>query len=452
MSSDQGQSGGAEQRRFARVPIKLDALIAIGTNDPVACTIRDFCVGGMFVTADPAAYASVPPDTPAILYFALIVGGEKQDYQVRLVIARAVAKGIGVSFADPEPQTLDVLSQLAAPMGMPTLPENAAEIGRSQEGFAPEFALVEAPLKALITESVKTICERFLERVDDVLFLSARDAGNNADETRYLDGQRELRGRQEIVRDEVPQKVALGVSILGNPRSDQDKESKAPGLSGLSLIEKDEFEEFLAVSEIVSELEPEFSEDLFQLGRRMTYLANREIDVSAIPIGPGVMCNAIADSLKGLQSDQPVVSKVYKMLHESMSKDLGEMYQAVNALLIEHAILPVIDKDTPVLKRRSSAATGFDAPVADALDDTLGQPATPVEEQFSDLMPSPDAYRGQPSGHVVSAPPAYPQGGVQAAPPAYPQGGVQAAPPAYPQGGVQAAPPAHPQGGEPCPI
>ena len=118
MSTNQGQSGGAEQRRYARVPIELDGLIAIDGQAPVACTVRDFCVGGMFISADPAVYASVQPQTPAVLYFALIVGGEKHDYQVQLTIARAVAKGMGVSFANPEPATLELLSQLAAPEGI----------------------------------------------------------------------------------------------------------------------------------------------------------------------------------------------------------------------------------------------------------------------------------------------------------------------------------------------
>jgi hypothetical protein len=217
MSSDQGQSGGVEHRRFARVPIQLDGLISIGGKEPVPCAVRDFCVGGMFVTADPAAYASAASNTPAVLYFALIVGGEKQDYQVNLVVARAVARGIGVSFADPEPQTLDLLSQLAAPAGMPTLPESSADVDRSQQDFAAEFAVVQEPLQALIADSVSNLCKKFLERVDDDLFLSARDAGNNVDETRYLDGQRELRGRHDLVLEKVPEKIALGVSILGNP-------------------------------------------------------------------------------------------------------------------------------------------------------------------------------------------------------------------------------------------
>ena len=38
----------------------------------------------------------------------------------------------------------------------------------------------------------------------------------------------------------------------------------------MSLIDKDEFEEFLTVSQLVSDLEPRFKEDLFKLERRFS--------------------------------------------------------------------------------------------------------------------------------------------------------------------------------------
>ncbi len=84
-------------------------------------------------------------------------------------------------------------------------------------------------MQALIADSVSNLCKKFLERVDDDLFLSARDAGNNVDETRYLDGQRELRGRHDLVLEKVPEKIALGVSILvtraPNARKTGDQQS-----------------------------------------------------------------------------------------------------------------------------------------------------------------------------------------------------------------------------------
>ena len=56
MAAQQGQGGGIEQRRYVRVPINLEGLIGLHGRAPVPCTVRDFCAGGMFISADPAAY------------------------------------------------------------------------------------------------------------------------------------------------------------------------------------------------------------------------------------------------------------------------------------------------------------------------------------------------------------------------------------------------------------
>lgn len=489
MSAGQDNSGGAEQRRFVRVPINLDGLLVIGSGEAVPCTVRDYCVGGMFITADPAAYASVAPQTPAILYFALIVDGEKRDYQIELSIARAVAKGLGVSFVNPDDQTLGLLGQLAGAASTPT-EQHAA--GAAADA-APEFAELAADLCALVAEHFGNICETFIDRVDEKLFLAARDAGNNVDETRFLDGQREMRARQEDLRTRVPDIVVGGVRTLSNPFSDREKDAGSIGLSDLSLVEKDEFEDFLAVSEIVSELEPRFSEALFELGHRMSYLAGRNIDNSGLPVGPNVLCTAISDCIKGLQSERQVTTRIYQVLQQVMEQHLGDFYATVNGLLIDRGVIPVIDRSKPAVKRKQSAETGFGAEPE--------PPPVVEEDDLTDLMPGPEGYDGQtqiqqpspavhggaqvrrapspggaqvvpaapsvtgaaapaiatggapgnvapaPAAAGVAAPPPgsaglqqVPAGTVQAAPPgavtAAPPGAVQAAPP----GGVQAAP------------
>ena len=439
MTSGQRHSGGPEQRRFERLPINLDGLMSISGRAPVVCTVRDFCVGGMFISADPATYAAIKPRAPAVLYFALFVDGVKQDFQIQLVIARAVAKGLGVTFVNADAKALELLGHLAAASAPTAAPETAVEIGRTQQDFAAEFTVVVAPLTELVVAQVKQLCDRFLERADEALFLAARDAGNNVDQNRYLDGQREIRARQKRVRESVPARIETGVSILRNPLAEEDAEAAGGGPSDLSLVDKDEFEEFLVISEIVSELEPEFYDTLFALGRRFTYLANREIGLSALPVGPGVLCNAIAECLKGLQSDRRVIARVYKVLHEVMSANLGRFYDDLNKLLVEHGVLPVIEKDKPVLKKKPSAATGFDAPVSELEQSSPNL----VEDELADLMPGPEQYLGR----LAPSPAGYPPGSTGAVAPAYPPGMVSARPAAgYPQ--VAAATPTGPYRGQ----
>ncbi|MBX9609041.1 MAG: DUF1631 family protein [Gammaproteobacteria bacterium] len=449
MAAQQGQGGGIEQRRYVRVPINLEGLIGLHGRAPVPCTVRDFCAGGMFISVDPAAYAGLPPNANAMLFFALFVDGVKQDFQVRLSVARAVASGLGVSFVEPDQRALELLGALAAAHAPAPAPETASELGRTQQGFAPEFAGLIEPLKALCGQHVRQLCERFLERVDQVLFLAARDAGNNVDQNRYLDGQREVRGRQKRVREAVPAQIETGVAILRNPASETEQDAKALGLSDLALVDKDEFEEFLVISEMVSELEPEFSEPLLAVGRRLSYLANREVDLASNPVSPGALCNAVAECLKGLQSDRRVTARVYKVLHEVMSANLGRFYEELNALLVARGILPVIEKDKPVLKKRP--ASSFDAPAPEP------EQVAPVEQSDEDLlnlMPGPENYQGR---NVAPATRAGAPASLSAAPPtlsegAFPTGAPQP-PPGFgvPAQAVLSAAPSLPPGYAPAP-
>lgn len=423
MAAGYGQGSGAEQRRFARVPINLEGLIGIAGRAPVACTVRDFCVGGMFISADPAAYANLPANPSAVLFFALFVDGVKQDFQIHLEVARAVAKGIGVSFVNPDAKAVELLGHLAAASAPPPAPENSAALGRTQQRFAPEFATLSGPLAALCAEHVRRLCERFVARVDEVLFLAARDAGSNVDQTRLLDAQREIRGRKQRIIEAVPRRVETGVAILADPLAELEKDPKSVGLADLSLVDKEEFEEFLVISEMVSELEPEFTEPLFGLGRRFSYLANREVDLGSMPISPGVLCNAISDCLKGLQSDRRANARIYKVLHEVMSGNLGRLYDEVNAMLIERGILPVIEKDKPAPRKRAES-TGFDTPTPEPEAPVAAQPN---EEALLDLMPGPDNYQGRPPSYGGAPGPisAAPRSAVAPAMPSAPPAGYE---------------------------
>ena len=133
MTAGQGRGTSSEQRRYSRVPINLEGLIGIAGRPPVACTVRDFCVGGMFISADPQTYAALPAAAPAVLFFALFVDGVKQDFQIQLLIARSVARGIGVSFVNPDAKAVEMLGHLAAASAPAPPPANSAALGRTQE-------------------------------------------------------------------------------------------------------------------------------------------------------------------------------------------------------------------------------------------------------------------------------------------------------------------------------
>jgi hypothetical protein len=220
MNSNSAKSGageGAERRRYVRLPIKLEALVAIDGRPSVACTVRDFCVAGIFVAVSPQQLRLVKPQTSATLYFALVADGAQRDYQLTLTIFRVIGGGFGCGFENADPQTIALLQSLADSLNPTSSPQSPETILQTQSKFSPSFVDVQPPLSAMVVEMAQRTCDEFLREVNDALFLNARDAGNNFDETRFLDGQNEIRNRAENLTENIPRLLIKGVAILNSP-------------------------------------------------------------------------------------------------------------------------------------------------------------------------------------------------------------------------------------------
>ena len=441
---------GQERRRYARIPMSLEALISVSGRPPIACTIKDFCVAGMFIQTDERQLRFINMHDKATLYFALVVGGERKDLQLKLLVCRVIATGIGVAFQDPDPKTIGMLQGLATLNAPP--PSSADAMSDTQKRFAPEFGRILPRLSALVSSTAQLMAEDVVRQVGDAFFAAARDAKSNRDTTLFTDAQNALRRRGDAIRQQVPEILGRAAAILGNPLADRATPAEVTALSSLSLVVKDEFEEFLSVSEAVSELESRFKEPLHALSRRLGLLARRLMDDSNNPVGPAVVCNAFAESMKGLLVNKAASDLAYKTLRRALEPHLAKLYDTVNQLLVDNGIMPVLEQERATFKplgagrKTNPPLSPLERSQHPRLGDTLNPvPPTavpgpgPYERVAAGLRPAPPAPPG--------APASYPGGVAPAAPGPHPAPGYGAAPPGIPlmpAGSVAAAMPALP--------
>lgn len=346
---------GAERRRYVRQPIRLDAKISIQGRNPLSCVVRDFCVAGIFVQLAPEYLHDLTRHTKATLNFFLTVDGVERPLQLGLTIFRLVGNGIGCGFNTPDPKTIALLQRFADASNAP-VPDNDAAYRETQSGFRPIFLTIKDELITLCEQRVAGLAEDFIRVADENLFLAARDAGNNRDETRYLDGLNEFKGRKSSLKTDVPALIRKAIQIINSPvKSSIEQNNGGDELPELSLIDKEDFEEFLTVSELISELEPKFKSQLFEIERRFEYLAKRKIDEQNNPLGPQVICNIFAESLKNLQSDRIATVVIYKGLRKALDAGLGRLYDSVNRFFVDKDVLPVIEKEKPGYKNKSKS-------------------------------------------------------------------------------------------------
>ncbi|MDA0823575.1 MAG: DUF1631 family protein [Proteobacteria bacterium] len=397
-ANDGGIGSGAERRRYVRLPIKLDALVAIDRRPPIPCTVRDFCVAGIFVAISQQQLRLVRAQTNATLHFGLIVEGIQQNHRLSLTIFRIIGGGFGCGFENADPKVITLLQGLALSLNPQLAAQTPEDLALSQGRFSVKFRGVQKPLDELVKTAAEKMCTDFLLAVDKALFIAARDAGNNLDEGRYLDGQREIQGRAESISIAVPALLCKGVSIINSPLSLVDHKPEAPKVSELSLIDKDVFEEFLTLSQLVSDLEPRFKKPLYEIERRFSELANRPVDERSNPLGTAVVSGVFAEELKNLHSDRIAINVVYRSLRKVLEQNLAVLYKDVNELMVDYDILPIVENAKSSFKRPPGSET-----VRPNVDGTSAEPSDGERLAPQSAQPSASAYAGYPS--VQAAPP-----------------------------------------------
>ncbi len=412
---------GAERRRYVRLPLNIEALISLGGRPPFACTVRDFCEAGMFVAAEGRELQPAVAGEQATLYFALVNDGERRELELQLVVCRITQGGLGVAFDEADAETVRLLQELAGPAPLPV--ESLTAV---QRRFAPEFPRVLPHLSLLVEKTAEQLAVEFTRHFGDALFVAARDAKSNREQVFYTDMQADLRRRQDALQRQVPETLVKAAAILGNPLAERATPAPVTSLSNLSLVDKEEFEEFLSVSEAVSELETRHKDALRALSRRLGHLARRAMGDADNPVGPAVFCNAFAEAMKGMFVNRSVSDLAYRSLRRLAEPHLERLYDDLNRLLVEHGILPVLEQEKIAIKPLG-AARRPDA-TAHPLERTGGGVGAGGAPRRDDAQPL--AATGPLAAHrfAGTAPGAH---GADAAPPAAPtvQGAGQLPPP-----------------------
>lgn len=98
-----------EQRKSARRPIALKAILYPSEGTPFLGTIQDISFSGMFVET---RVKSPPVKTPISLSFRLGTGDKKNQYRMCAVVARSTADGMGLVFEDYDERTVASLRRV----------------------------------------------------------------------------------------------------------------------------------------------------------------------------------------------------------------------------------------------------------------------------------------------------------------------------------------------------
>ncbi|MBU6199182.1 MAG: DUF1631 family protein [Xanthomonadaceae bacterium] len=182
------------------------------------------------------------------------------------------------------------------------------------------------------------------ENIDDALFDLAEKAENNAIQTQYFDGMREVRKKRQLVERVYQEQLGriFNDFAAGKLQANKPDAAKAEG-DGLSLVEDSELEESLAIASTVAKNESRLARPLYAMNQRLSVLrGGTKVEDATNPIAPAQLCQAFRVAMRELDLNLQTQLIVYKLFDRYVMAGLDALYEEIGAQLIQAGVLPQI--------------------------------------------------------------------------------------------------------------
>lgn len=378
-----------ELRRDRRFQVSQAAIVTQPGHTEIACEIRDFCLGGLFLkfTNPEAAIASLArrADAEVEIVFTQASLSTTQTFRVPAQLKRLSPLGVGVAFVRQPVDALRALQKLRM-------------AGHRQKLAALPLSHAHPQLReastALLSETLLQVHDQMMRMLGDKLSTAAMHASGIAEHSGLLGSVHEFGKHAAAVQTRFVQQVLDALRQSG-PVQTQTTRDIMDG--GLALVDELDFEDWLATSSEVNKLEELFREQLADIEPRVGQLFGFACDHSNNPFGPAVIGHAYRSVLQDVPVPARARQVAYAALRDVLTEQLAPLYAELLALLpvsqaeaAQQLLAPPQSRHAvpPAAAPAATAPTQAESPV----------PAAPPQGTLGRLTGSLlDFFRGQPA-------------------------------------------------------
>lgn len=252
-------------------------------------------------------------------------------------------------------------------------------------------------IRDLAASSLDKHIEVLMDSVDDALFSRAEKAENNMAQTCYFDAMREMR----IIRKDIENDFSANFRNnfdRGIPRTstaDDIANLSIDGNPDIGLVDTNDLEEDLAVSNMVNKIRTHSLQSLYALDKRIGFLiGDTDLERFENPIGPEAICNAFREAANHIETGLEIRLVIFKLFDKHVGAHIDALYRELNQQLIKMNVMPEIRTTV----RKSASRTRYPG--------NTGQPGHPATSGDAAGILGEDYFVGDMPGHPV-------MGGVQ---------------------------------------
>lgn len=376
---------GEEHRRDRRFEVAQSAIITQPGHTEIACEIRDFCFGGMFLrfTNPEAAIAALAQraDAEVEIYFTPAATETSQAFRIPAQLKRLSPLGVGIAFVRQPVDALRALQKL--------------RMARHRQKLA---ALPDTIRDTQLRDASTVLLTEALQQCHDLM--TRQLANRIGDAAKLVSGISEhsamLSAVHELARESASIQTRLVDNVINALQQTASIPLQADG-SELALVDELDFEDWLATSSEVNKLEEYFREQLAELEPRVGQLFGISCDHNNNPFGPAVICHGYRTAIENLPIPARARQVAYSTLRDTLNEQLAPLYAELLALLPVAKVVPVARSTSP--RRHESASPGSTAQDSPESTAALAQAQTSLGRMASSLM---DFFRGRPNPAIQS--------------------------------------------------
>lgn len=309
-----------------RFSVTQPAVIARPGKADIACEIRDFCLGGLFLKfthADEGAdsFAGLEDAYAEIVFSPASASAEPgkppRVFRVQAQLQRSSPSGVGVAFARQPVEALRALQKLR--MASHRLRLGASPVTPNSNGLRETCT-------TLLRETLMQAHDQLSRMLEDRLSLAAMHAVGITEHSGLLNAPLEFKTHAKTVQTKWLNSVLDALDPRHTP-------AKPAGNDDLALVDEMDFEDWLSTSSEVTRLEAHFKEQLADIEPRVAQLFAFPVDHLSNPFGPSLICHLYRDAIQDMQILAKARSVAYATLREVLTEQLTTLYAELLAWL-----------------------------------------------------------------------------------------------------------------------
>ncbi|WP_159931245.1 DUF1631 domain-containing protein [Oceanicoccus sp. KOV_DT_Chl] len=217
--------------------------------------------------------------------------------------------------------------------------------------------------------------------ISDMLFEQAEQSTSNDDQRRYFEAMQQLKANSGVMQTTFQQALKKSYQAFVDGLDQEISIDEAIDANSLTLVQRDDLEDELAISVIVSKSNSRNSETLWKLNRRLAVLrGGKNVSDETNPFGPAKVCAAAQQAVTQLSFDSKTKIMIYKQLGKVFVLSFAKELDGLNSLLVEKGILANLRFSAAA--QSSQQSTQSTTPASDSTEqESVVEPAQNIAHQ-----------------------------------------------------------------------